>query len=93
MLYTINTGLLTEICTISLLVLYAVIKHNFVFIGLYFIVGKMYLNALLANLNARSKLRRRCSHEDDIIFDTLPTTQCSDNREGEMDSTVDTIET
>ncbi|KIM74514.1 hypothetical protein PILCRDRAFT_828212 [Piloderma croceum F 1598] len=63
LLYTICTGMLTGLYMIILIALYAIfpnnsaLPQNSVFIAVYFPASKMYLNALLANLNARSKLR------------------------------------
>jgi len=50
LVYTINTGLLTGIVAVLCFILYAVMLDTYIFI-------KLYLNALLATLNARSNLR------------------------------------
>jgi hypothetical protein len=39
----------------------------------------VYLNALLANLNARAKLRKMLHSEDNLITDTIRTIPCSVN--------------
>ncbi|KAI0336997.1 hypothetical protein BDW22DRAFT_1040348 [Trametopsis cervina] len=57
MLYSINTGALTSICALTVLITYSVMPDNFVFIALYFALPKLFLNSLLATLNARQKLR------------------------------------
>ncbi|CCM04218.1 uncharacterized protein FIBRA_06385 [Fibroporia radiculosa] len=61
MIYSINTGALTTICSIICLVIYATkpISTKFVFIAVYFVLPKLYLNSLLATLNARQSLRDR----------------------------------
>jgi len=59
MVYTVNTGLLTSIVAAISLILYTVTPHNYIFLALYFNMSKLYLNALLATLNARSNLRNQ----------------------------------
>ncbi|KAH8110200.1 hypothetical protein DFH11DRAFT_1622820 [Phellopilus nigrolimitatus] len=57
MVYIINTGLLTSMCAVCCFVSFAVMPHNYIFIGFYFSLSKLYFNSLLATLNARDKLR------------------------------------
>jgi len=61
MVYTVNTGLLPSIVAAICLILYTVTPHNYIFLALYFNMSKLYLNALLATLNARSNLRNQMS--------------------------------
>ncbi|OJT07732.1 hypothetical protein TRAPUB_1376 [Trametes pubescens] len=56
-MYSINTGALTSLCALLCLVSYATMPTNFVFIAFYFILPKLFLNSLLATLNARRPLR------------------------------------
>ncbi|KAI0635133.1 hypothetical protein C8Q77DRAFT_682550 [Trametes polyzona] len=56
-LYSINTGALTSLCALLCLVSYATMPNNFVFIAFYFVLPKLFLNSLLATLNARRPLR------------------------------------
>jgi len=57
MVYTINTGVMTSVVAILCLVLFAIMPHNYIFLALFFNLSKLYLNALLATLNARTSLR------------------------------------
>ncbi|KAL0945449.1 hypothetical protein HGRIS_000940 [Hohenbuehelia grisea] len=57
MAYTINTGLFTTLCQIACLITYAVWPMEFIFMGVYFSLSALYLNSLLATLNARGSLR------------------------------------
>ncbi|KAF4622248.1 hypothetical protein D9613_009607 [Agrocybe pediades] len=57
MAFTINTGLLTSICAMACLITYAIWPQRFIFMGLYFALSKLYVNSLLASLNARRSLR------------------------------------
>ncbi|TFK98190.1 hypothetical protein BDV98DRAFT_573220 [Pterulicium gracile] len=59
MSYAVNTCLLTSLCSITTFVTFAVWPHYFIFMGFQFILSKLYLNALLASLNARDVLFQR----------------------------------
>ncbi|KAH9857353.1 hypothetical protein C2E23DRAFT_720490 [Lenzites betulinus] len=54
--YSINTGLLTSLCALAALIAYAVDNASFVYFAFYFVLSKLYVNALLARLNARGPL-------------------------------------
>jgi len=56
-MYSVHTGVLTCTCAFACLISYATMPNNLVFIGIYIVTGKLYLNALLAFLNARTLLR------------------------------------
>lgn len=56
MVYSVNTGLLTSICALLCLVTYTILPNDFVYFAFYFILSKLYVNSLLANLNARGSL-------------------------------------
>ncbi|EKM53304.1 uncharacterized protein PHACADRAFT_211002 [Phanerochaete carnosa HHB-10118-sp] len=55
--YSVNTGVLTSLCAMCVLVAYATMPGNFIFISFYFVLPKLFLNSLLSTLNAREKLR------------------------------------
>jgi len=57
MLYTVNTGLIVAVDAALGMITYAVMPHNFVFLGFYLLLSKLYLNSYLATLNARDDLR------------------------------------
>ncbi|KIM34900.1 hypothetical protein M413DRAFT_32922 [Hebeloma cylindrosporum] len=57
MAFTINTGLLTSLGAIACFVTYAIWPQRFIFMGIYFALSKLYINSLLASLNARGSLR------------------------------------
>ncbi|TFK93382.1 hypothetical protein K466DRAFT_511700 [Polyporus arcularius HHB13444] len=61
MMYSINTGALTSLCAMLCLITYANMPNNFVFIAFYFVLPKLFLNSLLATLNARRRLRESSS--------------------------------
>jgi len=59
MLYSINTGTVTSLGALACLVSYALWPHKFIFIGIFFIIGKVQINTVLTVLNTRSFLRAR----------------------------------
>ncbi|KZT03696.1 uncharacterized protein LAESUDRAFT_704354 [Laetiporus sulphureus 93-53] len=63
MLYSINTGLFTSMCELGCLITYAASPTNFIFMGFYFVLTKLFLNSLLATLNARQSLRQAMTGE------------------------------
>ncbi|KAG0705845.1 hypothetical protein DFH29DRAFT_765923, partial [Suillus ampliporus] len=50
--YIINTGCLTSISSMAVMITCAVMPKNFNFLGLEFFVAKLYVNSFLALLNA-----------------------------------------
>ncbi|KAI0659168.1 hypothetical protein C8Q70DRAFT_155265 [Cubamyces menziesii] len=60
-LYSVNTGVLTTLCTLMALIAYAVSPHTFIYIGFYFLLPKLLLNSILGALNARKTLREQMS--------------------------------
>lgn len=57
MAYIINTGCLTSVCSLSAMITCAVMPHNFIFLGVEFLVAKLYVNSFFALLNARYYLQ------------------------------------
>ncbi|TFK51651.1 hypothetical protein OE88DRAFT_1446560 [Heliocybe sulcata] len=56
-IFSVHTGALTSTCALASLIAYATSPQSLTFIGIYLVTGKLYLNALLAYLNARVSLR------------------------------------
>jgi len=56
MLYILNTGVLTSICSITAVSLYAVYPRSFIFLAVQFLLTKLCVNAFLALFNARHHL-------------------------------------
>ncbi|KAF8346135.1 hypothetical protein F5887DRAFT_962847 [Amanita rubescens] len=57
-LYTFEIGSLTGAATIVAMVFWLAVTDNLIFLGLHFIISKLYANSLMASLNARLKLRQ-----------------------------------
>lgn len=58
MMYTVNTGLATSVVLLACFITYACLPDTLIFIALYFPSTKLYVNALLASLNARDWLAK-----------------------------------
>ncbi|KAK0435281.1 hypothetical protein EV421DRAFT_1908757 [Armillaria borealis] len=56
-IYTLENGLLTSIATTASLICWLVMPTNLVFLGLHFVIEKLYANSVLASLNTRKELR------------------------------------
>ncbi|KAF8621738.1 hypothetical protein AX15_007536 [Amanita polypyramis BW_CC] len=57
-LYTFEIGSLTGLASIVAMICWLAVKNNLIFLGLHFVVGKLYANSLMASLNMRYHLRR-----------------------------------
>ncbi|KAJ7645010.1 hypothetical protein B0H17DRAFT_458712 [Mycena rosella] len=56
-LYTLENGSLTCLTTTASLVCWLTMPNNLVFLGLHFVISKLYANSLLISLNTRKELR------------------------------------
>jgi len=59
MVYAVNTGALTMIVSILILVTFLLMKNSLAFAGLASVASKLYANSFLGTLNARHFLRRK----------------------------------
>ncbi|KAK0454187.1 uncharacterized protein EV420DRAFT_1645073 [Desarmillaria tabescens] len=57
-LYTFETGSLTCAATIIDMICWITMSSNLIFMGLHFVISKLYANSLLVTLNTRRGLRR-----------------------------------
>ncbi|KAJ2927036.1 hypothetical protein H1R20_g10065, partial [Candolleomyces eurysporus] len=55
-LYTLENGALTCFAAIASLLCWLLMPHNLIFMGLHFVIAKLYANSLLASLNMRHQL-------------------------------------
>ncbi|KAJ7081206.1 hypothetical protein B0H15DRAFT_855410 [Mycena belliarum] len=56
-LYTLENGFLTCVTTTASLICWLAMPKNLVFMGLHFVIGKLYATSLLTSLNTRKHLR------------------------------------
>jgi hypothetical protein len=57
-LYTFENGSITCAATIISMICWLASPGNLIFMGIHFVIGKLYANSLLATLNTRQTLRR-----------------------------------
>jgi len=65
-LYTINSGLVTTICSVACFITYTIWPQRFIYIGIYLCLSKLFLTNLLAMLNARDGLKQRVRGLSDL---------------------------
>ncbi|KAJ7670099.1 hypothetical protein DFH06DRAFT_1321117 [Mycena polygramma] len=58
MFWSIQTGLVTSLVSVAVVVCFQTMKQNYVWIGIFAVLGKLYSNSLLASLNIRSLHRK-----------------------------------
>ncbi|KAF5366606.1 hypothetical protein D9758_008942 [Tetrapyrgos nigripes] len=58
-LYTFETGSITSAATVVSMICWIVAPTNLIFMGLHFVISKLYANSLLVTLNTRKNLRNR----------------------------------
>ncbi|KAK0493136.1 hypothetical protein EDD18DRAFT_1333892 [Armillaria luteobubalina] len=63
MLFAINTGMLTSICACASLLFILALPNTLVYFAFYFMIGRFYVNSLLATLNSRKSMRTPASTE------------------------------
>ncbi|THH11133.1 hypothetical protein EW146_g8148 [Bondarzewia mesenterica] len=56
-LYSVNNGFLTSVCSLAVVILYNIMPTNFIFMGMYFVLSKLYANSCLSTLNTRRFVR------------------------------------
>ncbi|KAJ7166207.1 hypothetical protein C8R46DRAFT_1276068 [Mycena filopes] len=56
--WTIQTGLITSVTSVAVVIAFQTMKHNFVWLALYTFLAKFYSNSLLVSLNARPHHRQ-----------------------------------
>jgi len=69
--YTLATGLLTSLVTTVHIVTFFTMQTKMVYIGVYYVHSKVYLNSMLVALNARSRWRRKARRP--LNLSELPT--------------------
>ncbi|KAG1859778.1 hypothetical protein F4604DRAFT_1150258 [Suillus subluteus] len=64
MAYTVNTGCITSIGSMATVITCAVMPNNFIFLGVGFLVAKLYVNSFLTLLNAQYYLEGNADNID-----------------------------
>jgi len=74
MMYTVNTGLIVALDAAAGMFAYVFMPHNFIFLGFYLLLSKLYLNSYLAILNARTGLRGKFDDPKSIHLSRIQST-------------------
>ncbi|KAF4611478.1 hypothetical protein D9613_004585 [Agrocybe pediades] len=75
-LYTLEIGSLTSLATVVSLVCWLTLENNLVFLGIHFVIGKLYANSLLATLNTRLEIgKNRVSAHNLMDLDVIRNAQ------------------
>ncbi|KLO06591.1 hypothetical protein SCHPADRAFT_685250 [Schizopora paradoxa] len=98
--YAINTGLLTVIWDLCMIIAYAKASHTLLFVIFFLSISKLYINALLASLNSRPAMRRRAERigfssfrlSESNRFRRSKTERRGEPQESELESAVETID-
>ncbi|TFK42305.1 hypothetical protein BDQ12DRAFT_719191 [Crucibulum laeve] len=62
--YTLGSGLLTSACSLSAMFTYILLPNTFIFLGVEFLLTKLYVVSFLAMLNARQRGRGESDNEE-----------------------------
>ncbi|KAL5484836.1 hypothetical protein ACEPAI_7478 [Sanghuangporus weigelae] len=58
-LYSVENGMLICLASVASLICGITMPGNLIFIGIHFVISKLYINSILASLNTRNSLRAR----------------------------------
>ncbi|EED79741.1 predicted protein [Postia placenta Mad-698-R] len=94
MLYTVNTGIITSLCSLAAIIAMKTSPHTFIVAAVEFLLTKIYVNSFLAMLNARNSLRESDSRmKRDYVLNTLQRTVTSevadDSKPNPLPPTID----
>jgi len=79
--YSFETGALTCAGTVVSMICWLTMPNNLIFMGLHFVIGKLYANSLLVTLNTRQTIRRTRSKRFQDPSHTLGTGRRTDEEE------------
>jgi len=68
--YAINTGALTSVVSITTVILYNIMPNNLIFIGVFFILSKLYAISFMATLNTRRVVAGKGTDKQGTTNDT-----------------------
>jgi len=77
--FTIQTGLITSVMSVAVVIAFQTMKHNFVWLALYTFLAKLYSNSLLVSLNVRPHNRASVRAPSPNSWDTIPSRCASPN--------------
>ncbi|KAF9481198.1 hypothetical protein BDN70DRAFT_876671 [Pholiota conissans] len=89
--YSLTTGLITSIIAFICVVTFAIMPTNYIWLGFFWLIGKCYVNSLLAALNSRDSLREQVSphREDGTFLQLTPFRAVASAQQSEPSSPID----
>ncbi|THU91396.1 hypothetical protein K435DRAFT_968222 [Dendrothele bispora CBS 962.96] len=89
---TINTGVWTAIVSLLTMILLVALPEDPAFTAVSFLMGPLYCNTLLANLNSRGYLRSADGDSSDVVFNhTFGSTRTQTQRESRNSDIVNLV--
>jgi len=70
--YSLTTGLITSIIASISVVTFALMPTNYVWLAFFWLIGKCYVNSLLAALNTRESLREQVAPRENTFVQLTP---------------------
>jgi len=70
--YSLATGLITSVIACIIVVTFATMAENYIWLGFFWLIGKCYVNSLLAALNSRESLREKVAPQEGSFFQLTP---------------------
>ncbi|KAF4617530.1 hypothetical protein D9613_006052 [Agrocybe pediades] len=71
-IYSLTTGLITSIIAFICVVTFAIMPTNYIWLGFFWLIGKCYVNSLLAALNSREALREQVAPKEGTFLQLTP---------------------
>ncbi|KAJ7124293.1 hypothetical protein C8R44DRAFT_783288, partial [Mycena epipterygia] len=85
MFWSIQTGLVTSLVSVVVIICFQTMKHNYVWVGVFAILGKLYSNSLLTSLNIRSLHRGRDTNApNSFVMFSEDSVDCIERRDVEF---------
>ncbi|KAJ8080699.1 hypothetical protein PM082_017533 [Marasmius tenuissimus] len=73
-IYSLTTGLMTSLIDVVIIISFATMPQNYVWLAFFWIVGRCYVNSFLAALNSRESLRERVAAREASLLQLSPLT-------------------
>ncbi|EPQ51003.1 hypothetical protein GLOTRDRAFT_118079 [Gloeophyllum trabeum ATCC 11539] len=67
MIYSINTGLLTSIIATACVIAFAISPTSFIWLSFFWVLGKCYVNSVMAMLNSRDYIREKSRQDVTVL--------------------------
>ncbi|CAA7261369.1 unnamed protein product [Cyclocybe aegerita] len=86
--YSLTTGLITSIVAFISVMTFATMPTNYIWLGFFWIIGKCYVNSVMAALNSRDSLREQVNPQDGTLFQLTPFRQMGSNHQPQLEQEI-----